>query len=51
MSSSNGQEATHADARVLDYLDDKLQSLADFDTLDDLLNSVNAQHELLKQQV
>lgn len=39
------------DARVLDYLDDKLQSLADFETLDSLLDSVKSQQVLLKQQV
>jgi len=39
------------DARVLDYLDDKLQSAADFDTLDELLDSVKVQQNLLKQQV
>lgn len=39
------------DSRVQDYLDDKLQSAADLETLDSLLASVNAQHELLRQQV
>jgi len=39
------------DTRVLDYLDDKLQSAADFDTLDELLDSVKRQQNLLKQQV
>jgi hypothetical protein len=39
------------DSRVQDYLDDKLQSSADLDTLDSLLANVKAQQELLKQQV
>lgn len=49
---TNMDMAPHdVDARVLDYLDDKLQSLADFDTLDSLLDSVKVQQDLLKQQV
>ena len=39
------------DSRVQDYLDDKLQSAADLDTLDSLLANVKAQQELLRQQV
>lgn len=39
------------DSRVQDYLDDKLQSSADLDTLDSLLANVKTQQELLKQQV
>lgn len=39
------------DVRVVDYLDDKIQSLGDFDTLDSLLDSVKVQQDLLKQQV
>ena len=39
------------DTRVQDYLDDKLQSGADFESLDSLLADVKAQQELLKQQV
>lgn len=38
------------DVRVVDFLDDKLQSFADLDTLDSLLDSVKAQQDLLKQQ-
>ena len=38
-------------ARVADYLDDKLQNIADLDSLDDLLASIHAQHGLLRQQV
>lgn len=39
------------DARVQDYLDDKLQSAADLDSLDSLLDNVREQQELLKKQV
>lgn len=39
------------DVRVQDFLDDKLQSLADFDTLDSLLDNVKTQQDLLKRQV
>lgn len=39
------------DARVGDYLDDKLQSAADLQTLDSLLDNVKEQQELLKKQV
>ncbi|KAL1303236.1 hypothetical protein AAFC00_006651 [Neodothiora populina] len=39
------------DARIVDFLDDKLQSLADFDTLDSLLDNLKTQQDLLKQQL
>lgn len=39
------------DGRVGDFLDDKLQTAADLQTLDDLINSVREQHSLLRQQV
>ena len=39
------------DSRVQDYLDDKLQSSADLESLDTLLANVKAQQVLLKQQV
>lgn len=39
------------DVRRVDFLDDKLQAFADFDSLDSLLDSVKAQQDLLKQQV
>ena len=39
------------DARVQDYLDDKLQSVTDLDSLDSLLAAVQEQQHLLKQQV
>jgi hypothetical protein len=40
-----------SDVRLVDFLDDKLQAFADFDSLDSLLDSVKAQQDLLKQQV
>ncbi|KAF2723400.1 hypothetical protein K431DRAFT_282861 [Polychaeton citri CBS 116435] len=39
------------DSRVRDYLDDKLQSTADLETLDALLENVRNQQQLLKQQL
>lgn len=39
------------DARVGDYLDDKLQTLADLESLDSLLLNVRNQQTLLKQQL
>lgn len=39
------------DSRVQDYLDDRLQSSADLDSLDTLLENVKNQQELLKKQV
>ncbi|PIA91630.1 hypothetical protein CB0940_09579 [Cercospora beticola] len=40
-----------ADTRVQDYLDDKLQSAADLDSLDALLATVQEQQDLLKRQL
>jgi hypothetical protein len=39
------------DVRLRDYLDDKLQTLADLESLDSLLLSVRHQHSLLQQQL
>ncbi|KAF2400061.1 hypothetical protein EJ06DRAFT_562428 [Trichodelitschia bisporula] len=39
------------DVRVGDYLDDKLQTPADFDLLRELLDSVSAQRKLLEDQI
>ncbi|CAK7208387.1 hypothetical protein SCUCBS95973_000085 [Sporothrix curviconia] len=39
------------DPRLEDYLDDKLQSTADLDTLDALLQGVNVQHSQLQAQL
>jgi chromosome segregation ATPase len=38
-------------SRVADYLDDRLQTPADLDALDDLLATITTQHGLLKQQL
>jgi hypothetical protein len=43
----SSQEAT----RVQDYLSDKIQSLADLESLDSLLSNLGAQHELQRKQV
>lgn len=43
--------ASIKDVRVDDYLNDKLQTFADFETLDSLLEKVREQQSLLKQQV
>lgn len=40
-----------SDARVHDFLDDKLQTAGDLDSLDELLANITAQHGLLKQQL
>jgi hypothetical protein len=39
------------DQRVGDFLDDKLQTLADLASLDELLSNVRSQHVLLRKQV
>lgn len=39
------------DARVLDYIDDKLAAPSDFEALDSLLENVKNQQDLLKRQV
>ena len=47
-SRNSGEEC---DIRVEDYLNDKLQTVADLDNLDSLLENVRNQHLLLTQQV
>ena len=47
---SSGQSGEQA-VRLQDYLDDKLQTGADFETLDTLLETVRRQQELLRKQV
>lgn len=37
--------------RIQDYLNDKLQTAADLDNLDSLLQNIQHQHELLRVQV
>lgn len=41
----------HGDVRVQDYLDDRLQTGADLDSLDSLLENVRTQQGLLRKQV
>lgn len=48
--SSNEVRAEH-EARIEDYINDKLQTHADLEGLDDLLDKVRFQQDLLKQQV
>lgn len=50
---AHGRTMSHheTDTRVPDYLDDKLQTIADLDTLDSLLTNVQNQQILLKKQV
>lgn len=43
--------ATDQDVRLQDYLDDKLQAAADFETLDSLIETLKSQQDLLKKQV
>lgn len=43
--------SSHERTRVEDYLNDKLQVSADLDSLDSLLSSLRAQHELQRKQV
>lgn len=46
-----GAELGHGDIRVQDYLDDRLQTGADLDSLDSLLENVRTQQGLLRKQV
>jgi hypothetical protein len=39
------------DARVLDYIDDRLATSSDFEALDSLIENVKEQQDLLKRQV
>ena len=39
------------DVRIEDYLNDKIQTFADFETVDILISGVEAQQVLLKKQV
>lgn len=43
--------AEERDARVEDYLNDKLQTSADLENLETLLNNIRNQQNLLKKQV
>jgi len=39
------------ESRVYDYLDDRLQTLTDLESLDELLDNVKTQQSLLRKQV
>jgi len=39
------------DTRTIDFLNDKIQTVADLSTLENLLSSVKGQQELLRRQV
>ncbi|BCR85628.1 RINT-1 family protein [Aspergillus chevalieri] len=43
--------SSHERTRVEDYLNDKIQVSGDFESLDSLLNSLRAQHELQRKQL
>ncbi|KAI9697858.1 MAG: hypothetical protein M1820_007645 [Bogoriella megaspora] len=51
MPAATAVNSDNRDARVEDYLDDKLQSLADLESLDALLSNVQNQHNLLRKQL
>lgn len=48
---SSAQSGQSVDFRVEDYLDDKLQTIADLDTLDELLSNVETQRNQLQSQL
>lgn len=43
--------SSHERTRVEDYLNDKIQVSADFESVDSLLSSLRAQHDLQRKQV
>ncbi|KAL4918552.1 TIP-1 family-domain-containing protein [Aspergillus aurantiobrunneus] len=43
--------SSHERTRVEDYLNDKIQTAADFETLESLLSTLRAQHELQRKQL
>lgn len=51
MTSFRAMRSHDSEARVQDYLNDKLQTTADLNSLDSLLQNVRQQHELLQAQV
>lgn len=51
MASLTLSRSSELDSRVRDYLDDKLQTPADFEGLDALLQQARNQQKLLKKQV
>jgi len=51
MAPLEGSRTLDLETRVQDYLNDKLQTVADFESLDSLLQNVQEQHRLLHTQV
>lgn len=51
MASPSFSLSSHERTRVEDYLNDKIQISADFESLDSLLATLRAQHELQRKQV
>ncbi|KAH8426986.1 uncharacterized protein LDX57_004709 [Aspergillus melleus] len=51
MASSTSILSPHERTRVEDYLNDKIQVSADFESLDSLLSSLRAQHDLQRKQL
>ncbi|KAG2412218.1 hypothetical protein HFD88_009775 [Aspergillus terreus] len=51
MASSTPALSSHEKTRVQDYLNDKIQVFADFESLDSLLASLRAQHQLQRKQL
>ncbi|KAA8646227.1 hypothetical protein EYZ11_001481 [Aspergillus tanneri] len=51
MASPTSALSPHERTRVEDYLNDKIQVSADFESLDSLLSSLRAQHELQRKQL
>lgn len=51
MTSTSGASSLDVETRVQDYLNDKLQTTADLNNLDSLLQTIQEQHELLRVQV
>jgi hypothetical protein len=51
MTAIRSTRSLDVETRVQDYLDDKLQTVADLNNLDSLLQKIQQQHELLRVQV
>ena len=51
MTAIRSTRSLDVETRVQDYLDDKLQTVADLNNLDSLLQKIHQQHELLRVQV
>jgi hypothetical protein len=51
MAAASAIQIEERDARVAEWLDDKLQTFTDLETLDSLLQDVRSQQVLLRNQV